>query len=297
MTIRTEKNELNFENLDIENKELFPQFLIERNKWLSWFENDLEHSITNQIYRMLWDDAVFRLINEMRRIKINSQTESTGINTDVSHFIDRGYVNLQATSVRSLIGKREDVISLSRVIKDLKKNIILVTRENYVCFDGLKFNPNANETDLKEIFTIERHKSFDRLCGNQGKKKQRNDLINPKIFAKLTNELNKCNDIKKFTDKFIAHKADSTSLKNLVNDQLGVTLDRVSQCHQAILGVANFIYSDFLGECTLGGIPTPQYDLFEELNKPWITKEHFDDLGHFYHAHTKKIEKMLDFKI
>ncbi|MBC8286269.1 MAG: hypothetical protein H8E42_02210 [Nitrospinae bacterium] len=245
---------------------------------------------------MLWDDAIYRLTYEMRRIKINSQTESTGINGDISHFIDRGYVNLQATAIRSLIDKREDVISIPRIIKDLTKNIGLITRENYVCYDDVKFNPKENATDNKEINCNARHKSFDKLCGGQDNQKKRNDLINPKTFSKLTEELNKCNDIKEFTNKFIAHKADTSSLENLTDEQLGITLDQITKCHQAILGVASFIDGHILGKYELGGIPTEQYGLFKELDKPWITEEDFDGLWEFWHTHKETIEKMLNYK-
>jgi len=294
MAIQTEGKQIDLDHFDVEDKTLFSKFLLERNKWLNWFKGEPEHSLTDQIYRMLWDDAIFRLTNEIRRVKINSQEESTGINGDLAHLIDRGYVNLQATSIRSLIDKRDDVVSLFRIIKDLEKNVGLITRENYVCYDGVKYD--SEESDLDGCMGYCRQRIFDKLCGNKNAARNRNDLIDPNIFSKLLDELSVCNDIKTFANKFIAHKADSKSLVGLEDEQRGITLDRIHEYHTVILRVANFIYGSVIGEGELGGIPTPQYDIFEGLDKPWIKTDDLESLGEFWDTHTEKLDSIPPFE-
>ncbi len=296
MAIKPESNQIDLKGLDIENKYLFSKFELERNKWLNWFKGEPEHSLSDQIYRMLWDDAVFRLSNEMRRIKIQFQDKATGINGDLAHLIDRGYVNLQATSIRSLIDARTDVISLPRIIKDLEKNVGLITRENYVCYDGKKFDPKENDDDLNEVIVDYRHKAFDKLCNATEVERKRSDLINPDIFSKLLEELSNCKDIKIFANKFIAHKADSTSLGGLEDEQRGITLDRIHEYHKIILRVSNFIYGALMGEGELGGIPTPQYNIFEDLDKPWINRKNLEGLGEFWHSHVEKLNQTPPFE-
>jgi hypothetical protein len=286
----TKKENLDIDNLDIVNKKLFGGFLDKREKWLSWFNDDPEHSLSAQIRNMLWDDAIFRANNEIRRIKINNEESSTGINADISHLIDRGYVNLQATSIRSLIDRGKDVISLLRIIKSLKGNHYLLTRENYVCNDGLKFNPEHNDEDIKAVICEHLHKTFDELSGVSEANRGRNDLISPKIFPKLINELIICNNVKVYTDSFIAHKMDSPKLKDLDDAQLGVTLDQISLCHKTIIQVANFIYGAILGEGDIGTMPTPQHNQFEDLDKPWVQSKDLSELHEFWNLHTREIE-------
>jgi hypothetical protein len=294
MEFKLDKNQINFDDLDIENKGLFSKIFLERKKWLHWFSGEPDHSLSAQIYRMLWDDAIFRLTNEIRRVKITSPDKTTAINGDLAHFIDRGYVNLQATSIRSLIDNRGDVISLTRIIKDLKKNIGLITRENYVCYDGVKFD--SKENDFGGCMGYYRQKTFDKLCGNKKNARNRNDLIDPSIFSKLHNELANCKDIKEFANKFIAHKADSMSLEGLEVEQRGVTLDRIHEYHKVILKVSNFIYGTLLGEGELGGIPTPQYDICEGLDKPWINSDGLEGLGEFWNSYVGKLDNIPPFE-
>jgi hypothetical protein len=294
MEFKPDKNQINFDDLDIENKGLFSNFLLERKKWLFWFSGEPDHSLSAQIYRMLWDDAIFRLTNEMRRVKITSPDETTAINGDLAHFIDRGYVNLQATSIRSLIDNRNDVISLTRIIKDLKKNVGLITRENYVCYDGVKYS--SKENDFGECMGYYRQKAFDKLCGNKNNARNRNDLIDLSIFSKLLDELSSCQDVKIFTNKFIAHKADSTSLKSLEDEQRGITLDQIHNYHKIILRVGNFIYGTLLGESELGGIPTPQYDICEDFDKPWISSKGLEGLGEFWNSYVEKLDNIPPFE-
>lgn len=294
MEFNPDKNQINFDDLDIGNKGLFSEFFLEREKWLYWFSGEPDHSLSAQIYRMLWDDAIFRLTNDIRRVKITSRDETTAINGDLAHFIDRGYVNLQATSIRSLIDNRDDVVSLFRVVKDLEKNVGLITRENYVCYDGVRYD--SKENDFGECMGYYRQKTFDKLCGYKNDVRNRNDLIDPNIFSKLLDELSVCNDIKTFANKFIAHKADSKSLLGLEDEQRGITLDCIHECHKVILSVANFVYGSVIGEGELGGIPTPQYDIFEDLDKPWIKTDDLESLGEFWHTHKEKLDNIPPFE-
>ena len=36
-------------------------------RWFGWLDDDGEHSITDQLSRLFWQDAVFRIFNEARR--------------------------------------------------------------------------------------------------------------------------------------------------------------------------------------------------------------------------------------
>lgn len=46
----------------------------------------------------------------------------------------------QVLGIRRLMDERRDVISLGRLLRDIKKNAVLFTRENYVSGTGLPYN-------------------------------------------------------------------------------------------------------------------------------------------------------------
>lgn len=283
------------ENRDIVNKDLFSEFIEKRKKWISLFDPKVENSIADQVYKMLWDDAIFRVINEIRRRKIEFPNQPTGINSDVSHLIDRGYVNLQATAIRSLIDQRTDVVSLMSSLNDMEESLGIITRENYVGYDGLKYDPEKNDDEFKETMCSHRHKIFDQLSSM--KKRNREDQIDPKVIQNLRDELNICKDVQTFSHKYIAHKAGPSELDELDDSERGITLDQIAKCHKAIVKTGNFIYGSILGEGELGGIPTPQYDHFKDLDKPWIIREDLEPLWEFWHLHVDTVDNWASLKI
>lgn len=82
----------------------------------------------------------------------------------------------------------------------------------------------------------------------------------------------------------------------LEGEQRGITLDRIHECHTVILRVANFIYRSVIGEGELRGIPTPQYDIFEDFDKPWIKSDDLEGLGEFWYNHKGKLDNITPFE-
>jgi hypothetical protein len=123
------------------------------NVWRQWLSED-EHSIWQQIRRMLWNDMVFRTINECRRLATQNTSAVVGFNGPVAAFIDEGYVATQLLAIRRLTenNRRRDAITLPRLLDDMKANADLFTRELYVCHDGLPFDPEpARERSLRRL--------------------------------------------------------------------------------------------------------------------------------------------------
>jgi hypothetical protein len=44
-------------------------------------------------------------------------------------------------------GGNSDIISLRRLVKDIRRHFALFTRENYLCFDGLPYGYEAVQLD------------------------------------------------------------------------------------------------------------------------------------------------------
>lgn len=285
--------------------------------WHEWLSKD-EHSIWGQIHGMLWNDMVFRTINECRRIAHKSPSPNVDFNRAVASFIDEGYAAKQLLSIRRLTetSGRGDAITIPRLLDDMKANADLFTREIYVCHDGLPFDPEparqrsrgklAAEADKNGGVTVTSlptkgpeaydmatvvHKNFDRLTGTVGKPWSRDDKLDPAIFDQVKSKLGVCAGINKVASKFIAHAADAGSRGQLSDKERSVTMNRIEACQRIICRVAAYIHSALLYIGSTGLIPTPQYDHLEHLEKGWLDPANSEALARYWDKRAEKVEK------
>lgn len=212
---------------DILDKGKGEAFRKKRLQWMEWLSGEDPHSISRQIYSMLWDHALFLTVNELRKMAATEPENGVGFNGPVIRFFDAGFVTTQATTIRRPIEKpRADpkwaVISLRRVLKDIEENLDLMTRENYVCHDGLPYDyGSAHQKWLSSLPvtksgsgshvgflptqgpdawpTAERvHKNFDVLAQVNPKNRTREDHIKIEVLEQLETKIKKCENIKKW---------------------------------------------------------------------------------------------------
>jgi hypothetical protein len=252
-----------------------------------------------QIYDILWDYALFCSVNELRRIAIEQPTGGVGFNEPVMRLFDAGFATTQAIAIRRLIEKPKHspnlaVISLRCVLKDIRDNIDIITRENYICYDGFPYDYetarnawqsrlvsggkhvrvgtlNASGPDAWSMSMLA-HENFDKLAQVASKDRKRTDLIKIKAIEFLEDKLDECRDVKTYVDKFIAHNAAPATRSDLSDSQKVLTLERLQVCHKVIYQVASFILARLLWESTPGGVPVPQHDHLANLNESWATK-------------------------
>lgn len=286
--------------LDKRNAEAFRE---RRLKWMQWLNGQDPHSISNQIYPMLWDYALFCSVNELRKIAVTEPENGVSFNGPVIRLFDAGFAMTQATAIRRLIEEpnanpKRAVISLRSILKDINENTHLITRENYVCYDGLPYDHEAadqqwlstlpSDTEgvhggwlptsgptaghMSELVRV----SFDRLSGADPKNRKRTDTIRTEVFAFLESQIHSCEDIKKYVDKFIAHASAPETRMGLTDEQRGITLDKLKVCHKTIYRVAGFIASHLLCGANLGGLPVPQFDHLGNLDKSWATTQNLN---------------------
>lgn len=288
--------------------------------WRVWLSKD-EHSIWGQIHGMLWNDIVFRTINECRRISQENPSPNVGFNSAVASFIDQSYAANQLLAIRRLTetNGRADAITLPRLLDDMKANADLFTREIYVCHDGLPFDPEparqqsltrlAAETEENNGVTPTHlsakgphaydtatlvHEHFDVLIGADGRPWCRDDKLDPAIFDKLKSKLGACAGINKIASKFIAHAADSGSRGKLSDRERNVTLSRIEACHRIICRVAAYINGPLLYIGDSGLIPTPQFDHLEHLDRGWVDPANTDAIARYWEKRAEKVEKWTD---
>ena len=304
------------EECDILDREKGEAFRCKRLQWMEWLNGEDPHSISHQIYTMLWDYALFCTVNELRRIAKTKPENGIAFNGPVIRLFDAGFATTQATAIRRLIEKPKKnpkwaVISLRRILKDIKENIDLITRENYVCYDGLPYDYEAlrdkwlsglprNETGV-HVGTLPTNgpegwpmservqKNFDRLAQVNQKDRKRTDQIKIEILEHLESQIKKCEAIKKYVDKFIAHASAPETRMGLTGSQKALTLDRLIECHKVIYTVASFISGTLLWESSLGGLPVPQFDHLVNLDKSWTTTKNLEKARKKWNEFSKEV--------
>lgn len=311
--------EFPIEACDVLDKERVKQLREKRKEWISWLRGNDPHSIWRQITSLLWDDVLFRTVNDLRRHAAENPSAKVGFNGPVLRLFDVGFITTQVTTIRRLTDRqpkdpKKGVISLRRLVADIRAHRELLTREVYVAYDGLPYDPapaqNAwldKKVKAGTLGTVEWlettgpnawgtsdmvHRNFDKLAKTSTPaSRSRTDLISPEWFDWLDERLDVSNDIRKFTDKFVAHAAEPSSRSGLTAAQTGVTLDRLALCHRAIYQVAAFIYGPLLWEGSYGAVPTPQYDHLENLDKGWIKEEESEFAHRFWNQNLEATEK------
>lgn len=306
------------EQCDVIDTKCLRRFREKRAEWITWLRGDDPHSIWRQITSLLWDDVLFRTVNDLRKDAVERPSEEVGFNGAIMRLFDAGFVSTQVTAIRRLTDRqprdpRKGVISLRRLIADIRDHRDCITRELYVSYDGLPYDP-----DIPQAAWIEKraaagtlsgmsrlpttgptawatsqmvHDNFDKLAKHGPDTRCRSDLIAPEWFDWLDSCLDVCNDIRKYTDKFVAHAAEPSSRKGLTEPQSGVTLDRLRLCQQAIYRVAAFLYGPLLWEGSYGAVPTPQYDHLESLEKGWIASEASEGVHERWKRNLEAVEK------
>lgn len=294
------------EDCDVESKDALRLYRRKRAEWLDWLCGEDDHSVISQIHLMSWNYVVWRIINESRRLAMEKPRSSPALSRMLGGFIDNGFVATQALAIRRLMeeaAKNPDkqVISLHRLVFDLKENQKLFTREIFVGFDGLPFDPEParlrwveqTRRSLKKTggfaYWVEEyppagpreawehakrlHEIFDRMAGRKAVNPDRQDILPEWIFKALEKKLGEP-DIKKaqsICNKYIAHAADLFSRSRADQDlNSGMTLREFDSAHRAIITVAEFIAVSLLGETISNPVPHPIFNQFEYLEAGWI---------------------------
>jgi hypothetical protein len=305
---------------DVQDKERLRQYRRKRTEWLHLLNGDPLHSIWKQISTMLWNDAVFRVVNESRGLASERGCRSAARNGMLASLLDQGYVATQALAIRRLMEKAasspdRQVVSLRRLLDDIKAHRDLLTREVYVGYDGLPYDPEPGRERFYEQMreqmergrstytrlptsgpkawsSAERaHEGFDGLSGVAPPDRARGDVVCTATFQRLESELKSSGwrSFVQLSNKFIAHSADLFSRESSTANG-GLTLKQITQCHRALYQVANYIDSTLLWHSTNAGFPTPQFNQFDQLDAPWVMTEDIRHLALFWDEHVATID-------
>lgn len=256
-----------------------------RRSWLSWIDTDEQHAIWRVLSSMVWTDVSFKTLTHFA---VND--ENNGLNnTLLAQALIDGHVATQVLAIRRLMDNRnDDIISLRKLTKDIRRHFSLFTRENYVCFDGLPYDyeavqhremmkhigkgpfwgettgPNAHGTSRMA------HEQFDRLAGIDPAKRSRDDRLPVSLLETIEKWLDDsgADELAKWSHAYLAHAGGPESRKRIAD--LLVTANKITDATKALARVteATSAWLLFAGGRTNALMPVAQFNPFEKLDKP-----------------------------
>jgi chorismate mutase len=260
------------------------RYLAKREAWLILLSEDHHHSVNGQLSGLLWQDTAFQLFNEMRRGAPGTRpaTITSGL---LAEALDSGYVTNMIVGIGRLIDKDRDVVSLRRVFDDVYRHRELITREIYVCHDGLPYDPKSVPPPWERgspgelIGTIAGgpldasssellHTAFDRLSGVPPDSRTRNDQIADAIFKEIETLLSDAaiQDILDRRNKFVAHAADAKSRAKRPLANYTVSMADVESALRPIVKALDKLQGDILSAGGRGLMEVAQFNVLEGLS-------------------------------
>jgi hypothetical protein len=282
-----------------------------RRLWLSWIDTDEHHAIWRVLSSMVWTDVSFRALTHFA---IND--ENNGLNNSLlAEALLNGHVATQVLAIRRLMDdSNSDIISLRRLVKDLRRSFALLTRENFVCFDGLPYDYESvqqkemmeragkgviwGETSGPGAHGTSRmaHEQFDKLAGINPAKRNRDDRLPTFLLTTIESWLDDsgADDLAKWSHAFLAHAGGPESRKRTAD--LMVTTNKITDAIKALARVTEAIsaWLLFAGGRTNSLMPVAQFNPFEKLDKPIMQAGGEADAYKLWHQLSDKRNRYLD---
>ena len=294
-------------------------FKIKRETWIQCFSGKDRNSILNQIYQMVWNAAVFKVVNEARRIAPVNSKGQTEINGMLHRFIDRCFFDSQFLAIRRLTDAayelgdpKKGISSLVALLIEMKANVPLITRENLFLIEGLEYDYEAIQNrELEHVLEQSksgvstcwtsfkgsshdirsRHEQIDALCGVDTDHRKPSDIIQGEVFDLLIKQIKEASkDVNLHVNKYIAHAATPDSREYVKADEVSVTLGHLWDAHKVICQVANFIDIYMLSRASHSFLPVPQYDHLEFIDKSLVSTAGVEVLSKAWHEFHKETD-------
>jgi len=230
-------------------------YLAKRAEWLSWYETGAgeSNSLQDQWFAMLLSEMSFRVVRDE-----GAKDPTSILNVPlVAHLLNSGYYSSQVLATRRLLDPRNDVISLRRLIDNLRENRDLITREVYVSFDGTAYAPELPEQDIPGLQPAEsplsewirsrdRHERFDKLSNVLPGNRARDNKIDESVLLMMDGwiESPAASKLITISHKYLAHAAQQSTIRTAV--PTGLSFAEVEGIQKAVVQSMRVIYDIIL---------------------------------------------------
>jgi hypothetical protein len=275
-------------DVPIERHSMLQSYRDKRRLWLSWISTDEHHAIWTVLSSMVWTDVAFKTLTNFA-----VGDDGNALNNPLMiEALLHGHVATQVLAIRRLVDDgNSDIISLRRLVKDMRRNFALFTRENYVCFDGLpydyeavrhtRFMENAGNWGKGGIWvptsgpqgdciSESAHRQFDQLAGIDPAKRSREDRLSVSLLTTIEKWLDDsgADDLAKWSHVYLAHAGGPEARKRIAD--LTVTANKITDAIKVLAPATEAIsaWLLFAGGRTNPLMPVAQFNQFEKLDKP-----------------------------
>jgi hypothetical protein len=282
-----------------------------RRLWLSWIDLDEHHAIWRVLSSMVWTDVSFKTLTQLA---INDENNALH-NTLLAQALINGHVATQVLAIRRLMDNgNTNIISLRRLVKDMRRNFHLFTRENYVCFDGLPYDYEAalrkemlehvgkglfwGQTSGPGAHGTSRmaHQQFDRLACIDPTKRSREDRLPLSLLATIERWLDEsgADELAQWSHAYLAHAGGPEARRRIAD--LLVTADKITDAIKALARVTEAIsaWLLFAGGRSNSLMPVAQFNPFEKLDKSIMYTGGEDDAYEVWHRLSDDANRYLD---
>jgi hypothetical protein len=240
-----------------------------RELWLECLTGSDGNSVKNQVHRMIWNAASFRVINEARRIAPTNKHGKPKLSGLEHELINNGFFAYQAIAIRRLgdtfpLEGPKGVFSLAGLLRDLRTHAHLFTRNNMTQVE-------AERADYPKFYLRVRHEQIDEMSGVEQRHRADGDAVQGRVFDRLISRLKEASDeLHQHADQFLAHAATPESRLRRKTDDLSITLNHIYHAHRVVCETVNFVSIWLLGDNHLGFLAIPQFDQFEHMDAPLV---------------------------
>jgi AbiU2 len=278
-----------------------------RRKCLEYMRGEADTSVMKQVRDLAWHTAVFRTLNEARRIE-----NDRPINGALWNLITAGYASLMTLGIRKLVDKDPRTDSLWNVVSLVERRPELLTREKFVCYDGLPYdNEKVYREYLSSLDSVNGgvaikllpttgpqawamsellHKTFDKLSGSIPEKRKPTDKIQLTVIEAVKKSLSHpaIEKVLTLADQRIAH---AQRVSENAKPVPVASYNDIDQALRQIVRTANFLSSCFFYDVSYSSVvPTPQFNVLEALDQPWVTQDNLTTL----HKYWREISESMD---
>jgi hypothetical protein len=274
---QTRFQETPIDQCDVQDKDRLKRYRELREKWLAWLQADPNHPIWSQLFKMVVNDLAVRTL----AAAAEEDPQSPLHNPLLVRTILEGHQDAQILGIRRLWDNDAKVISVRRLLKDIKANLDVFTREIYVSGGGLPYNPSSetvvaslagsgyvspSSSILGPLQTEKAQLRFDRFSRIAGDRRARTDRV-PRAFIDHLEKLiakSGADDVLKWSHQFVAHAGDSQA-KGWSDPE--ATFEKGISAQKSIAQVVQLISTQLLQGPSFGSLVPIQSSPFHRLDR------------------------------